>query len=293
MEGRFPNRWLPYVLLLPSVAIVVVFLLIPAIQALYLSLFEVSPFGGRANFVGLGNFRELLASGEYLHSLRVSLLFAAAAVVSGLAVSLGIAVLANQRIPGITLYRTALLWPYALSPAVAGTVWAMLFYPSTGLMTFLIRITTGLSPNWMMDGSYALALAIAAAVWQMLGFNIIFFLAGLQGIPGELLEAAKVDGATARQSFWRITFPLLSPMTFFLLVMNSLYAFFEVFGLIDVMTQGGPGRATDLLIYKLYRDGFVSIRWGFASAQSILLFVMVGLLTLVQFRYAGRRVFYS
>ena len=169
----------------------------------------------------------------------------------------------------------------------------MLFYPSTGLMTFLIRVTTGLSPNWMMDGSYALALTIAAAVWKMLGFNLVFFLAGLQGIPGELLEAAKVDGATARQSFWRITFPLLSPMTFFLLVMNSLYAFFEVFGLIDVMTQGGPGRATDLLIYKLYRDGFVSIRWGFASAQSIVLFVMVGLLTLVQFRYAGRRVFYS
>lgn len=293
MEGRFPNRWLPYVLLLPSVAIVVVFLLIPAIQALYLSLFEVSPFGGRTSFVGPGNFRELLASGEYLHSLRVSLLFAAATGLCGMAVSLGIAVLANQRIPGITLYRTALLWPYALSPAVAGTVWAMLFDPSTGLMTFLMRITTGLSPNYMMDGSYALALAIATAVWKMLGFNIVFFLAGLQGIPGELLEAAKVDGATPRQSFWRITFPLLSPMTFFLLVMNSLYAFFEVFGLIDVMTQGGPARATDLLIYKLYRDGFLSIRWGFASAQSIVLFVMVGLLTLVQFRYAGRRVFYS
>ena len=293
MEGRFTNRWLPYLLVLPSVAIVVVFLLGPSVQVLYLSLFEVASFGGRSNFVGLGNFRELLASDEYLHSLQVSLLFAAGAVVSGMAVSLGIAVLANRRIPGIALYRTALLWPYALSPAVAGTVWGMLFDPSTGFMTFLIRLTTGLTTNWNMNGTYALALVIAAAVWKMLGFNIIFFLAGLQGVPGELLEAAQVDGATARQSFWRITFPLLSPTTFFLLVMNSLYGFFEVFGLIDVMTLGGPGRATDLLVYKLYRDGFVSIRWGFASAQSIVLFVMVGLLTLVQFRYAGRRVFYS
>ncbi|MBI1915320.1 MAG: sugar ABC transporter permease [Planctomycetes bacterium] len=293
MEGRFPNRWLPYVLVLPSVAIVVVFLLVPSGQALYLSLFELSPFGGRANFIGLGNFQELLGSKEYRHSVQVSLLFAGAVVLSGMVVSLGIAVLANQRIPGITIYRTALLWPYALSPAVAGTVWAMLFDPSTGFMTFLIRMTTGLSPNWMMDGAYAMTLAVAAAAWKMLGFNIVFFLAGLQGIPGELLEAAHVDGASLRQSFLRITFPLLSPMTFFLLVMNSLYAFFEVFGLIDVMTQGGPARATDLLIYKLYRDGFVSIRWGFASAQSVLLFVMVGLLTLLQFRYAGRRVFYS
>lgn len=293
MEGRFPNRILPYLLVLPSIAVVGVFLLWPSIEALRLSLYEVSPFGERQLFVGLANFREILTSAEYHHSLRISLLFAGAVVVLSLAASLGVAVLANRRIPGIGYYRTALLWPYAISPAVAGIIWAFLFEPSSGLVTFLIRETTGFSPNWMMQPNYALFVAVLAAAWKMLGFNIVFFLAGLQGIPEGVLEAAQVDGATRRQTFWRITFPILSPMTFFLLVMNSLYAFFEVFGLIDVMTQGGPGRGTEVLIYKLYRDAFIGIRWGYASAQSVVLFVVVSILTIIQFRYAGRRVFYG
>lgn len=293
MEGRFPNRILPYLLVLPSIAIVAVFLLWPSVEALHLSFYEVSPFGGRRLFAGFGNFREILTSAEYHHSLRISLLFAGAVVLLSLSAALGMAVLANKRIPGIGFYRTALLWPYAISPAVAGIIWAFLFEPSSGLVTFLIREITGFSPNWMMNPNYALFVAILAAAWKMLGFNIVFFLAGLQGIPDEVIEAAQVDGATGRQTFWRITFPILSPMTFFLLVMNSLYAFFEVFGLIDVMTQGGPGRGTEVLIYKLYRDGFVSIRWDYASAQSIVLFVIVSILIVLQFRYAGRRVFYA
>lgn len=293
MEGRFPNRILPYLLVLPSIAVVGVFLLWPSIEALRLSFYEVSPFGERKIFVGLANFREILTSSEYHHSLRISLLFAGAVIVLSLAASLGAAVLASRRIPGIGYYRTALLWPYAISPAVAGIIWAFLFEPSSGLVTFLIRETTGFSPNWMMQPNYALFVAVLAAAWKMLGFNIVFFLAGLQGIPEDVLEAAQVDGATPRQSFWRITFPILSPMTFFLLVMNSLYAFFEVFGLIDVMTQGGPGRGTEVLIYKLYRDAFIGIRWGYASAQSVVLFVVVSILTIIQFRYAGRRVFYG
>jgi sn-glycerol 3-phosphate transport system permease protein len=292
-EGRFPNRSLPYCLIFPSVAIVAIFLILPSLQALYLSFFEVSPFGNKQLFVGLGNFREILTSDNYQASLRLSLLFAVAVVILSMSASLGMAVLANKPLRGIGLYRTFLLWPYALSPAVAGIVWALLFEPSSGLMTYLIRLTTGFSPNWMMSPNYALFVVILAAAWKMLGFNIVFFLAGLQNIPDEVVEAAHVDGASGRQTFWRVIFPILSPMSFFLFIMNSLYAFFEVFGLIDVMTQGGPGGGTEVLIYKLYQDGFISIRWGYASAQSIVLFILVSGLTLLQFRYAGRRVFYA
>jgi sn-glycerol 3-phosphate transport system permease protein len=293
MEGRFPNRRLPYLLILPSIAIVGMFLIFPSLQALYLSFFEVSPFGNKLIFVGLNNFREILTSDAYQFSLRLSVIFAVAVVVLSMSASLVMAVLVNKPLRGIGLYRTFLLWPYALSPAVAGIIWALLFEPSSGLMTYLIRLTTGLSPNWMMAPNYALFVAILAAAWKMLGFNIVFFLAGLKGIPEEMVEAAHVDGASPRQTFWRVVFPILSPMTFFLFIMNSLYAFFEVFGLIDVMTQGGPGGGTEILIYKLYRDGFISIRWGYASAQSVVLFILVSVLTLLQFRYAGRRVFYA
>jgi sn-glycerol 3-phosphate transport system permease protein len=293
MEGRFPDRVLPYLLLAPSLAVVVVFLIVPSLQALRLSLFELSPFTGRGAFVGLGNFRALLASEVYRHSVAVTLVFALGVVVVDLAASLAVAVLASQPVGGLGLYRTALLWPYALSPAVAGTIWALAFDPATGPVTAALRGLTGWSPNWMMDGRWALGVAVVAAAWKMLGFNIVFFLAGLQAVPGELREAAAVDGAGPARVFWRITFPILSPVTFFLFVMNSLYAFFEVFGLIDVMTQGGPGGATDVLIYRLYQDAFVSARWGIGSAQSVLLFAMVGVLTLLQFRFAGRRVFYG
>jgi sn-glycerol 3-phosphate transport system permease protein len=293
MEGRFPNRILPYLLLLPSIAIVAFFLIFPSIQALYLSFYEVSPFGDRHIAVGLNNFREILTSESYRSSLRISVIFSLAVVTLSMTTSLGMAVLANKPVRGIGYYRTLLLWPYALSPAVAGIIWALLFEPSSGFVTWAIRLMTDRSPNWMMAPNYALFVIILAASWKLLGFNIVFFLAGLQGVPLEMVEASYVDGASARQAFWRVVFPMLSPMTFFLFVMNSLYAFFEVFGLIDVMTQGGPGGGTEVLIYRLYQDGFVSIRWGYASAQSIVLFVLVSVLTLLQFRYAGRRVFYS
>jgi sn-glycerol 3-phosphate transport system permease protein len=293
MEGRFPNRMLPYLLLFPSIAIVVVFLIIPSLQALRLAFFEVSPFTGRGLFVGLSNFRELVGSDIYRHSLAITLLIAGGIVSAGMTVSLGVAMLASQPLRGLGVYRVAILWPYALSPAVAGTIWALLFDPSTGPATLLIRAVTGLSANWMMNGTYALWVVVGAATWKMLGFNVVFFLAGLQAVPDELGEAARVDGAGPARVFWQITFPILSPITFFLFVMNSLYAFFELFGLIDVMTQGGPGGATDILIYRLYQDAFISARWGMGSAQSILLFVMVGFLTALQFKFAARRVFYG
>lgn len=293
MEGRYPNKLLPYLLLLPSVLVVLVFLVIPSVQALVQSLRLVDPFTGRGFYVGLRNFVDLFTSEEYRHSIVVSVIFAAGTTLLGLSAGLGLALLANQSLRGAWLYRTALLWPYALSPAVAGAIWGLLMDPSAGPVTYLLRRFTGGSFNWMVDGPLALALVTVASGWKMLGYNIVFFLAGLQAIPSELMEAASVDGASAWSRFWKVRFPLLSPVTFFLLIMNTLESFFENFGLIDVLTQGGPARATDILVYKLYRDGFVNIQWGLASAQSITLFVMVALLTILQFRYGGRRVFYG
>ncbi len=239
------------------------------------------------------NFVRLFSSAAYLHSLWATLIFTLSLVIFGLPIALGLAVSANQKIRGIGFYRTALIWPYALSPAVAGTIWSLVFDPSTGALSYFISSLSGYTPDWRTDGTLALMMVTGAATWKMLGYNIIFFLAGLQTIPNELLEAAQIDGAGVWHRFWKITLPLLSPMTFFLVVMNALYGFFEVFGLIDVMTAGGPGRATEVLVYKLYYDGFASLRTGYASAQSIVLFIFVALLTLVQFRFARRWVFYQ
>ncbi|MFQ5917733.1 MAG: carbohydrate ABC transporter permease [Candidatus Binatia bacterium] len=292
MGSRFPNRLLPYVIVLPSIITVVVFLIVPSIQSFYLSLFRVSPFGNVLIYKGFSNFITLIRESGYVDSLTRTFIFTSFIVLVGLSISLGLALLANLKLRGFGIYRTALIWPYALSPAIAGTIWALLFDPSTGAIIYLINLITGHTYNWMSSGDLALTIVTLAATWKMLGYNVIFFLAGLQIIPKELLEAADIDGASAFRRFWRVTFPLLSPMTFFLFVMNSLYGFFEVFGLIDVMTQGGPGKATNILVYKLYEDGFVNFRTGFASAQSIVLFVFVAMLTVIQFRFAGRWVFY-
>lgn len=293
MPSRFPSRILPYVLLAPSVLIVVIFLIVPSLQSLYLSFFQTSPFGDRMIFVGLRNFSRILRSSEYLNAFWVTLVAALVVVGVGLTVSLLFAVLANQRVRGSHIYRTLMIWPYALSPAVAGTIWALLWHPSAGWLPYVIQAAGGPSLNWMTSGSLALLVVSLAATWKMLGYNVIFFLAALQGVPRELDEAAAVDGATSLRRFIHITLPFISPTAFFLLIMNSLYAFFEIFGLVDVMTKGGPGRATDVLVYKLWRDGFVNLQTGLASAESIILFVVVAILTLLQFRFAGQRVFYQ
>jgi sn-glycerol 3-phosphate transport system permease protein len=291
-DSRFPNKVLPYILVLPSLIVVLVFLIIPSIQSFYLSLFRVSPFGDRLIYKGFSNFLTLFTDFSYLDSLIRTFIFTSFIVFVGLTICLALALLANQSLKGAGLYRTALIWPYALSPAVAGTIWALLFDPSTGPIVYWIKLITGQGYNWMTSGNLALTIVTLAATWKMLGYNVIFFLAGLQNISQELLEAASIDGASAWRRFWKITFPLLSPTTFFLFVMNSLYGFFEVFGLVDVMTQGGPAKATNILVYRLYEDGFVNFRTGYASAQSIVLFVFVAILTVIQFRYAGKRVFY-
>ncbi|HEY8542843.1 MAG TPA: sugar ABC transporter permease [Pseudothermotoga sp.] len=293
MHSKFPNRIMPYILLLPSIAVIVVFFLIPTIRSIYQSFFRVSPFGDRRIFVGFGNFSRLFSSTAYVDSLIRTLIFAGSVVLIGLVFCVIVAALLNQKLRGMTIYRTFFIWTYAISPAIAGTVWALMFNPATGPVVYLIKLLTGKTINWMNDGNLALAIVIIAAVWKMMGYNIIFYLAGLQAVPDELLEAAAIDGANGIKRFIRVTLPLLSPTTFFLLIMNMLYAFFEVFGLIDIMTKGGPGNATEVLVYKLYRDGFIAIDIGFASAQSVVLFIFVTILTVLQFRYTQQRVFYG
>lgn len=293
MQTRFPNRFLPYPLLAPSVLVVLVFFAIPAVQSIQLSLYRVSALGDRRIFVGLQNFTRLFADPDYLNSIVVTGWFSLFVVFFGLAVSLLVAVVANQQLRGFAFYRTLLIWPYAISPSIAGLIWALMLEPSFGLASGLLTSLTGISFNWRTSADHALIFIALAATWKMLGYNIIFFLAGLRGLPSELLEAAEVDGAGPWRRFWRIAFPLLSPTTFFLFVMNTLYAFFEGFGLVHITTAGGPGRATDLLVFKLYRDGFIGLNTGYASAQSVLLLIMVAVLTTLQFRFAGNKVFYQ
>ena len=293
IQTRFPNRVLPYLLLAPMIVIVIIFFLYPSVQSLYLSFFRVSPLGDRKIFVGLENFARLLNSKDYLNSLLVSIRFSGIVVLVGLSSSMAVAVVANQRLRGFAIYRALLIWPYALSPAIAGLVWGLMMNPNFGLGAVLLRRLTGINFNYLTSGTSALIFLSVAAMWKMFGYNIVFFLAGLQGLPTELLEAASLDGAGAWTKFWRVTFPMLSPTTFFLFLMNTLYSFFEVFGLVHITTGGGPGQATNLLVVNLYKDGFIGMNVGFASAQSILLLVMVAALTILQFRYAGTKVHYQ
>ncbi len=287
------SKWLPYLLLSPSVIIVFIFFIIPSAQSLFYSFFRLNITGTRKIFVGLNNFVRLFRDPEYTDSLIRSFLFTVCVVTAGLGISLAIAMVANKGLRVFNVYRTLLIWPYALSPAITGLIWALMFNPTIGVATNILKSLFGISFNYMNDSVHALVFITVTATWKMLGYNIIFFLAGLQTLPGELLEAAIIDGAGKWKSFWKIIFPLLSPTTFFLLVMNTLYSFFQLFGLLHVATGGGPGRATDLLVYKLYRDGFIAMNTGYASAQSIMLLIIVAMVTLLQFKFAEKRVFYG
>lgn len=289
----FKNRILPYLLLLPSVALVAVFFLYPAAQSLELSLYRVHRVRNVKIYVGLENFERLFTSSVYLNSLEITAKFVVATVLFALAISLALAVGASQPIRGFGVYRTLLIWTYALSPAIAGLIWALLTDPAIGFLTGVLE-SIGIDFNWRRSQGDALIFIVMAAVWKILGYNILFFLAGLKNIPRDVIEAASLDGANAWTRFWRMIFPLLMPMTLFLLIMNTLYASFETFGLIDITTQGGPGRATNVLVYNLYNDGFKSTSGiGLASAQSIILLGIVAALTVFQYRFVGRRTFYQ
>jgi sn-glycerol 3-phosphate transport system permease protein len=287
----FRSAWLPYALVAPQIAITIVFFFWPAVQAGWYSLQLQDAFGERTQFVGLAKITAQLHDENYLYSFKITAFFSLMVAGSGLAISLLLATMANRVIRGALAYRTLLIWPYAVASAVAGVLWLFLFAPSIGIITFALR-SLGIQWDWVLQGDQAMLLVVIAATWKQISYNFLFFLAGLQSIPRSLIEAAAIDGAGPARRFWTIVFPLLSPTTFFLLVVNMVYAFFETFGVIDATTSGGPGQATQILVYKVYHDGVKSQDLGGSSAQSVILMIIVIALTVVQFRFVERKVQY-
>ncbi|MFM9982166.1 MAG: sn-glycerol-3-phosphate ABC transporter permease UgpA [Burkholderiales bacterium] len=293
MEKRvvFRSAWLPYALLAPQILVTVVFFFLPAFQAVWFSFQLQDAFGLNTEFVGLQNFDELFRDSRYLESFKVTALFSVLVAFFGLVISLVLATMADRVLRGALAYKTLLIWPYAVAPAIAGVLWAFLFAPSIGIITYVLK-GMGIDWNWIIHGDQAMLLVVIASVWKQISYNFLFFLAGLQSIPKSLIEAAAIDGAGPVRRFWTIVFPLLSPTTFFLLVVNIVYAFFDTFGVIDATTQGGPAQATQILVYKVYHDGVKSADLGGSSAQSVVLMLIVIVLTVVQFRFVERKVNY-
>jgi sn-glycerol 3-phosphate transport system permease protein len=288
---RFKSWWLPWVLLAPQVAVIAIFFFWPAAQALVQSLQQQDAFGASVEWVGLDNFSRLWNDESYLASFKTTALFSVLVAGLGLSLSLALAVFADRVLRGATVYKTLLIWPYAVAPAVAGVLWLFMFAPSIGIVSYALR-GVGINWNHLLDSSQAMTLIVLAAVWKQISYNFLFFLAGLQSIPKSLVEAAAIDGAGPWRRFWTIVFPLLSPTTFFLLVINVVYAFFDTFAIVDAATEGGPGKDTAILVYKVYYDGFKALDLGGSAAQSVVLMVIVIALTVVQFRYVERKVNY-
>jgi sn-glycerol 3-phosphate transport system permease protein len=290
-RARFESRWLPYALIAPQMAITLIFFFLPASQAVYQSLLVQDAFGNATQFVWFDNFKDLFRNDEYLASFRVTAVFSLLVAVLGLSISLVLAVLADRVVRGATIYKTLLIWPYAVAPAIAGVLWLFLFNPTLGIVAHWLK-DIGIPWDPLLNGDHALIMVVIAAVWKQISYNFLFFLAGLQSIPKSLIEAAAIDGAGPLKRFVTIVFPLLSPTTFFLLVVNIVYAFFDTFGIIDTATGGGPGQATQILVYKVYADGFKGLDLGSSYAQSVVLMVIVITLTVAQFRYVERKVQY-
>jgi len=293
MEKRvvFSHKTLPYLLLAPQLIITVVFFFLPAGQALWQSMRLEDAFGLSSEFVGLENFQALFRQSSYLESFKVTAVFSVLVAGIGLSVSLVLAVMANRVLRGASLYKTMLIWPYAVAPAVVGVLWLFLFSPSVGIIAVALR-DIGIYWNPRLDGNQAMILVLIASIWKQVSYNFLFFLAGLQSIPRSLIEAAAIDGASPVRRFWTIVFPLLSPTAFFLLVVNVIYAFFDTFAVIDTTTQGGPGTSTAILVFKVYSDGFRGLDLGSSAAQSVILMFIVVCLTAIQFRYIDRKVQY-
>jgi sn-glycerol 3-phosphate transport system permease protein len=293
MEKRvaFGSPWLPYALVLPQIAVTVIFFFWPAAQALWFAFLRQDAFGLSAEFAGFENFTNLFADEHYLLSFKVTALFSLLVAAGGIVLALALAVMADRVVRGAMAYRTLLIWPYAVAPAVAGVLWGFLFAPSIGIISYLLK-QAGIDWNWVLKGDQAMLLVVIASIWKQISYNFLFFLAGLQSIPRSLIEAAAIDGARPMRRFWTIVFPLLSPTTFFLLVVNIVYAFFDTFGVIDATTQGGPSGATQILVYKVYHDGVKAADIGGSSAQSAILMVIVVALTVIQFRFVEKKVNY-
>ncbi|OCP08375.1 MULTISPECIES: sn-glycerol-3-phosphate ABC transporter permease UgpA [unclassified Ensifer] len=288
----FPNKVLPYLLLAPQIVLTVVFFFWPASQALYQSVLREDPFGLKSGFVGLANFRAILSNPDYLHSLQVTVVFSLATALLSMAIALLLATSVDRVVRGRNVYRTLLIWPYAVAPAVAGMLWLFMFNPAMGTFAYILR-RNGFTWDPLLNGDQAMLLVVVAAAWKQISYNFLFFVAGLQAIPKSLIEAAAIDGARGTKRFWTIVFPLLAPTTFFLLVVNTVYAFFDTFGIIHAVTGGGPAKATETLVYKVYNDGFVNLDLGSSAAQSVILMAIVVALTAFQFRFVEKRVHYS
>lgn len=293
MEKRvvFKSSWLPWLLITPQMAVILVFFFWPAAQAILQSLQQQDAFGTSVDFVGFDNFRQLFTDPTYLDSFKTTALFSVLVAVIGISLSLLLAVFADRILTGGMFYKTMLILPYAVAPAVAAVLWVFMFSPSLGVVAYALG-KVGINWNHLLNSTHAMTLIVMAAVWKQISYNFLFFLAGLQSIPKSLIEAAAIDGAKPWRRFWTVQFPLLSPTTFFLLVINVVYAFFDTFAIVDAATQGGPGRDTTILVYKVYYDGFKAMDLGGSAAQSVVLMAIVVLLTVVQFRYVEKKVNY-
>ncbi len=287
----FRSGWLPWALLAPQVIVILVFFFWPAAQALLQSFQQSDAFGISTEWVGLQNFENLLKDDTYLASFQTTAVFSVLVAGLGIGISLVLAVFADRVVKATLIYRTLLIWPYAVAPAVAGVLWLFMLAPSIGVVSHALR-TLGIEWNSLLNSNHAMTLIVLASVWKQISYNFLFFLAGLQSIPKSLIEAAAIDGAHPWRRFWTIQFPLLSPTTFFLFVINVVYAFFDTFAIVDAATQGGPGKDTAILVYKVYYDGFKALDLGGSAAQSVVLMVIVIALTVVQFRFVEKKVQY-
>ncbi len=287
----FRSPWLPWALLAPQVAVITVFFFWPAVQAVLQSFQQQDAFGTSTSWVGFENFVHLFQDTSYLESFKTTAVFSVSVAVFGITLSLLLAVFADRVIKGALAYKTLLIWPYAVAPAVAGVLWLFMFAPSIGVVTYALK-KSGIEWNSLLNGNQAMLLVVMAAVWKQISYNFLFFLAGLSAIPKSLIEAAAIDGARPWRRFWTIVFPLLSPTTFFLLVINIVYAFFDTFGIIDAATEGGPGKDTVILVYKVYYDGFKALDLGGSAAQSVVLMLIVAMLTVAQFKFVEKQVNY-
>jgi sn-glycerol 3-phosphate transport system permease protein len=292
-RSYFTSKSLPYFLILPQVLVTVTFFYWPALQGLAQSVMRSDPFGQRNTFIWLENFIALIKDPLYLKSIGTTLFFSMCVAAVSISMGLFIATMANRALKAKALIRTMLIWPYAVAPAISGILWLFLLHPSYGVVAIAIKRWFGIDWNPVLDGKDALFMVVMASAWKEISYNFVFFIAGMQAIPGSLIEAAAMDGASPFRRFWKITLPLLSPTLFFLTVMNIIYSFFETFGVIHMMTQGGPGGATNILVYKVYRDGFIGLDLGSSAAQSIVLMSLIIVITVFQFKYVERKVQYA
>src|SRR3954451_7596286 len=290
-QAVLSGKFVPYLLLAPQLAITFIFFYWPAAQAIWQSFLLEDAFGLSSEFVGFENYQSLFKQPEYYHAMATTAVFASVVAFVSLAVALWLASMADKNLRGAGGYKTLLIWPYAVAPAVAGVLWIFMFHPSLGMLARPLRLA-GLDWNPLLNGRHAMALVTLSAAWKQVSYCFLFFLAGLQAIPRSVIEAAAIDGARPMRRFWTIIFPLLSPTTFFLIVVNIVYAFFDTFGIIDAMTGGGPARATETLVYKVYQDGRLGGDLGGSAAQSVILMIIVVGLTAIQFKYIERKVTY-